>query len=71
MFFFPISDVNATKNKPVISWIILICCILIFIYQKNLGYHFEQTTILSFGMIPSVLFSIKQLSDDLAIIQLI
>ena len=68
MFFFPISDVNATKNKPFICWVILIGCILIFIYQKSLGYHFEQSAILSFGMIPSVLFNIKQLSNDLAII---
>ncbi len=68
MFFFPISDVNVTKNKPIISWLILICCILIFIYQKSLGYHIEQKTILSFGMIPSVLFNIKKLSNDLAII---
>ena len=68
MFFFPISDVNSTKNKPVISWIILVCCILIFIYQKNFDYHFEQKIILTFGMIPSVLFEIKQLPDELAII---
>ena len=68
MFFFPISDLNTTKNKPILSWMILISCILIFIYQKNLGYHFEQKTLLSFGMIPSVLFNIKQLSDELAII---
>ena len=68
MFFFPISDINTTKNKPIISWIILTCCILIFIYQKNLGYHFEQKTILSFGVIPSILFNIKQLPNDLAII---
>ena len=68
MFFFPISDVNDTKNKPFISWVIIIGCILIFIYQKSLGYHFEQSTILSFGMIPSVLFNIKQLPNDLAII---
>ncbi len=68
MFLFPISDVNATKKKPIISWLILISCILIFIFQKNLGYHFEQKTILSFGMIPAVLFNIKQLSNDLEII---
>ena len=68
MFFFPISDVNTTKKKPVISWIILISCILIFINQKISGYHFEQKTILCFGMIHYVLFEIKQLSDDLAII---
>ena len=68
MFFFPISDVNATKNKPIISWIILICCIVIFIYQKNFDYHFEQKIILTFGMIPSVLFEIKQLPAELAII---
>ena len=68
MFFFPISDVNATKNKPIITWIILVCCILIFIYQKNFDYHFEQKIILTFGMIPSVLFKIKQLPDELVTI---
>ena len=68
MFFFPISDVNATKNKPIITWIILICCIAIFIYQKNFDYHIEQKIILTFGMIPSVLFEIKKLPDELAII---
>ncbi|MDC3063503.1 rhomboid family intramembrane serine protease [Alphaproteobacteria bacterium] len=68
MFFFPISDINATKNKPVISWTILISCIFIFLYQKNLSYHLEQKTILIFGMIPSVLFNIKQLSEELSII---
>ena len=68
MFFFPISDVKATKNKPITSWIILICCIVIFIYQKNFDYHFEQKIILTFGMIPSVLFEIKKLPDELAII---
>ena len=54
MFFFPISYVNPTKRKPVISWIILVSCILIFIYQKNSGYHFEQKTILSFSFSNSV-----------------
>ena len=68
MFFFPISDVNATKNRPIITWIILICCIAIFIYQKNFDYHIEQKIILTFGMIPSVLFEIKQLPDELVII---
>ena len=68
MFFFPISDENVTKKKPIISWIILICCVLIFIYQKYSGYHFEQKIILTFGMIPSVLFKIKQLPHELAIV---
>lgn len=68
MFFFPISDINKTKNKPILSWMVIVCCILIFIYQQNLDYHSKQTTILTFGMIPSVIFNIKQLSDELVII---
>ena len=68
MLFFPISDLNTTKNKPIFSWIIIICCILIFLYQECLGYHSEQRTILTFGMIPSVLFNINQLPDELATI---
>ena len=68
MFFFPLSDINPTKKMPLISWLILIICISIFLYQYNLDFHSEQKTILSFGMIPSVLFKIKQLSNDLVII---
>ncbi len=68
MFFFPISDVNPTKKKPIVSLIILITCVFIFIYQYNLDFHSEQKTILTFGMIPSVLFNIKKLSDELMII---
>ena len=68
MFLFPLSDNNPIKSKPIISWIILFICIFIFIYQYSLDFHSEQKTVLTFGMIPSVLFNIKQLSDDLVII---
>ena len=53
MFFFPISDVNATKKKPVISWIILISCILIFIYQKILK-MFPSINLIASGGITSI-----------------
>ena len=68
MFFFPISDENPVKQKPFCSWLILILCVLIFLYQQNLNYHEEQSTILSFGMIPSVIFNLKQLPNELIII---
>ncbi len=68
MFLFPLSDINPTKRKPIVSWVILASCIFIFIYQYSLDFHSEQITILTFGMIPSVLFNIKQLSTELVII---
>ncbi len=68
MFFFPLSDVNPTKKNPIISWVIIISCTLIFMHQQNLNHYIEQKFILSFGMIPSVLFDIKRLSNELSII---
>ena len=65
MFFFPLSDENPTKKKPLCNWIILFFCIIIYVYQQNLDYHQEQKLILSFGMIPSVIFKIKELPDEL------
>ena len=65
MFFFPISDINPTQKKPFISWLILFLCVLIFIFQKNMNFHEEEAFILSYGMIPSVVFYIEELPENL------
>ena len=65
MFFFPISDINPTQKKPFISWLILFLCVLIFIFQKNMNFHEEEAFIMSYGMIPSVVFNIVELPENL------
>ena len=68
MFFFPFADENPTKNKPLISWSIILVCSIIF-----LNYVFEQDyakeiIFLSFGMIPALIFGYYELSDSLNIV---
>ncbi len=61
MLFFPISDVNPTQKKPYVSWTILVICITIFLSQQLMSFHEEEAFILSYGMIPSVVFQIEEL----------
>ena len=68
MFFFPFADENPTKNKPLISWSIILVCSIIF-----LNYVFEQDytkemIFLSFGMVPALIFGYSELSDSLNIV---
>jgi len=44
MFFFPFADENPTKNKPIISWLIIVTCSLIFINQIFDPAHITEQT---------------------------
>ena len=68
MFIFPFADENPTKQKPVITWIIILICSLTFF-----GYSFEESFIqdqvfLIFGMVPALIFGYSELSDSLKVI---
>ena len=68
MFFFPFADENPTKQKPIISWaIILICFLTFFNYIFEAGYLQDQV-FLRFGMIPALIFGHSELSESLKII---
>ena len=65
MIFFPVFDDNPTKKKPIISWVIIFICIIIFLFQESLNHHEQRKLFLSYGMIPSVLFGQNELSVNL------
>ncbi len=68
MFFFPFADENPTNNKPIISWLIIVTCSLIFLNQIFDPAHITEQTFLSFGMIPAILFGYSELSGSLKFI---
>ena len=68
MFFFPFADENPTNKKPVISWLIIFACSLIFLNQLFDPAYITEQTFLSFGMIPAILFGYSELSGHLKII---
>ena len=68
MFFFPISDENPTKKKPLISWFIISICIFFFLKYVFEDNYIKEQIFISFGMIPALLFGFSDLSPPLKII---
>jgi membrane associated rhomboid family serine protease len=55
MFFFPLRDDNPTQRRPIISYLILAICVLVFGWQLSLG-ALQHDAVVAFGMIPARLF---------------
>ncbi|MGC6535544.1 MAG: rhomboid family intramembrane serine protease [Parvibaculales bacterium] len=55
MFFLPLRDDNPTRSRPLIAYILLAACILVFFWQISLG-SAQQQAVLAYGMIPARLF---------------
>ena len=57
MFFLPLFDDNKTNSTPLISWIIIGLCVLIFLWQSGLSPLTERSVIVHYGVVPARLFS--------------
>ncbi len=66
MFFLPLFDDNPTGHTPLISWLILATCVIIFLWQIGLSEEAEYKLFLSFGVVPALLFGHQTLPDGLA-----
>ena len=64
----PLKDDNPTVNKPVVTYFIIILCVLIFLIQLSSQTYKSGQLFYSYGLIPSVLMGNKQLPLDLYII---
>jgi membrane associated rhomboid family serine protease len=63
----PLHDDNPTTIKPVVTIVFIVGCVLVFLWQLSLGPQAVQA-VFALGMIPAVLFDIKQLSPELAVV---
>ena len=57
MFFLPLFDDNPTKSRPIISWVVIALCVLIYLYQTGLSPVNERVFIASYGAVPARLFA--------------
>jgi len=62
---FPLHDDNPTIRLPVVTWIFMGVCVLVFIWQSLLSEPAAQRVVYSLGAIPAVLFDRAELSPDL------
>lgn len=63
----PFRDDNPTQYPPVITVSIIVLCVLVFFWQLSLG-RAAESAIYALGAIPAVLFNLKELPVDLAMV---
>ena len=51
MFFLPLFDNNPTGRTPLISWLILAVCVIVFLWQTGLSATDEYELFLGFGVV--------------------
>jgi len=61
----PLKDDNPTSGKPVITYFLIILCVLIFLFQLSSQSYKTGQLFYSYGLIPSVLMGHNQLPMDL------
>ena len=61
----PLKDDNPTNGKPIVSYGIIIFCVIIFLSQLSLNEIELREFTYSYGLIPSVLMGIDQLPENL------
>ena len=61
----PLKDDNPTSNRPVVTYLIIGLCIIIFLIQFSSQSYKTGQLFYSYGLIPSVLMGHKQLPMDL------
>ena len=61
----PLKDDNPTSKKPVVTYFLIVICVLIFLLQINFQSYKTGELFYSYGLIPSVLMGNNQLPLDL------
>ena len=64
---FPIADDNPVQRAPIITWALIVACVLVFLWQLSLGRLGDQM-IFALGVIPATLFGYAALPPELALV---
>ncbi len=64
----PLKDDNPTSGKPVVTYFLIACCVLIFLFELGSSSYRTGELFYSYGLIPSVLLGYSQLPNDIYII---
>ena len=64
----PLHDDNPTEVVPFLTVTLIVLCVLVFFWQISLDEVSLQRAVFSYGVIPAVLFDIKQLAPELHVL---
>ena len=68
MAFIPIYDDTPRRSPAVVTYALILACVLVFFWQVSLGPRGEHNADLAYGMIPAVLFGEAELPATLQVI---
>jgi membrane associated rhomboid family serine protease len=64
----PLRDENPVSATPVVTWLLVASCVLVFVWQVSQGAPHFNRAIFSLGVIPAVLFGYAQLPPEIAMV---
>lgn len=64
----PLKDDNPIRSTPVISYGIIVLCVLVFLWQASLGPNGGQAAVYALGLVPAVLLQGASLPPEIAIV---
>jgi membrane associated rhomboid family serine protease len=64
---FPISDDNPVGRPPIVTWMLIAACVIVFVWQLSLGPQGEAF-IYALGVIPASLFGYGELPPELRLV---
>lgn len=63
----PLHDDNPIQTTPLVTYVLIISCVLVFLWQVSLGPQ-QERMVYALGMIPAALFGHVQLPESIALV---
>jgi membrane associated rhomboid family serine protease len=68
MFFLPLFDENSTGRRPLIVWMLLATCIIVFFWQQSLDDVSARLALYQLGFVPTIVFQGDTLPTKLILV---
>ena len=68
MFFLPLFDENSTSRHPIIVWIVMAACIIVFFWQQSLDDVPARLALYQLGFVPAIVFQGDNLPTKLILV---
>ncbi len=68
MFFLPLFDENSTSRRPIIVWVVMAICFMVFFWQQTLDDFTARLALYQFGFVPTIVFQGDTLPSKLILV---
>ena len=68
MFFLPLFDENPTSSRPLIVWMLMAACIVVFFWQQSLDAVPARLALYQLGFVPTIVFQGDTLPTKLTLV---